>query len=31
MPSPLFEFALLSFVSMFTMVNPIGVVPVLPP
>ncbi|MBI5824096.1 MAG: MarC family protein [Chloroflexi bacterium] len=26
--SPLFEFALLSFVSMFTMVNPIGVVPV---
>ncbi|MDD2921280.1 MAG: NAAT family transporter [Anaerolineales bacterium] len=26
--SPLFEFALLSFVSMFTMVNPIGVIPV---
>jgi multiple antibiotic resistance protein len=26
--SPLFEFALLSFISMFTMVNPIGVVPV---
>jgi len=26
--SPLVEFALLSFVSMFTMVNPIGVVPV---
>lgn len=26
--SPLFEFALLSFVSMFTMVNPVGVVPV---
>ncbi len=26
--SPIFEFALLSFVSMFTMVNPLGVVPV---
>lgn len=26
--SPIFEFALLSFVSLFTMVNPIGVVPV---
>lgn len=26
--SPLFEFALLSFISMFTMVNPIGVIPV---
>ncbi len=26
--SPLFQFALLSFVSMFTMVNPIGVIPV---
>ena len=26
--SPLFQFALLSFVSMFTMVNPLGVVPV---
>ena len=26
--SPLFEFALLSFISLFTMVNPIGVVPV---
>ncbi len=26
--SPLFEFALLSFVSMFTMVNPVGVIPV---
>lgn len=26
--SPLFQFALLSFISMFTMVNPIGVIPV---
>lgn len=26
--SPIFEFALLSFISMFTMVNPLGVVPV---
>ena len=26
--SPLFEFALLSFISLFTMVNPIGVIPV---
>ena len=26
--SPLLEFALLSFVSMFTMVNPVGVIPV---
>ncbi|MBK8616983.1 MAG: NAAT family transporter [Anaerolineales bacterium] len=26
--SPLFEFALLSFISMFTMVNPVGVIPV---
>ncbi|MFN8414127.1 MAG: MarC family protein [Anaerolineales bacterium] len=26
--SPLFEFALLSFISMFTMLNPIGVIPV---
>lgn len=26
--SPLFEFALLAFVSMFTMVNPVGVIPV---
>ncbi len=26
--SPIFEFALLSFVSLFTMVNPLGVVPV---
>lgn len=26
--SPIFEFFLLSFISMFTMVNPIGVVPV---
>lgn len=26
--SPLFQFALFSFVSLFTMVNPIGVIPV---
>lgn len=26
--SPLFEFALLGFISMFTMINPIGVIPV---
>jgi len=26
--SPLFEFALLAFVSMFTMINPVGVIPV---